>query len=197
MRSALGGFVMGAMVLCSATPAAAQQTPYYPLKVGSRWEYRTNDGQMKGQVTVEISKLEKIAGVECARLEMMVMGKPAGNEHVAATQDGVYRFATQGQQPKPPVRFIKFPVKADDKFNVDSEVGGVKVKGTFTTEMGEVTVPAGKFKCLIVKTDDMETAGQKIKMTAWYAQDVGMVKQTVEFAGRSLVLELEKFELGK
>jgi hypothetical protein len=181
-----------AALLGVAPSALAQETVYFPLKIGSRWEYKS----AQAQIVIEIKTTEKVGGVECTKLEASVGDKVVATESVAATKDGVYRYLAQGQQPKPPVRFIKLPPKDGDKFNIDSDMGGKKIKGTFTTSTGEVTVPAGKFNCIIVKTEDMEAAGQKIKSTCWYAENVGMVKQVVEIMGETITLELEKYKIG-
>jgi len=43
----------------------------------------------------------------------------------------------------------------------------------------------------------LESKGQNVTATYWFVKDVGIVKQTVDAPGLSILMELEKFEPAK
>ena len=89
IRLLSGGLLGGAVVatgLLVAPPAPAsggedkaeakaRESPYYPLKVGTKWYFQrqTDDGE-KWQVVSKIEKIEDLDGQACARIE--TFGKP-------------------------------------------------------------------------------------------------------------------------
>ena len=66
-----------------------------------------------------------------------------------------------------------------------------------TTNEDDVKVPAGEYKKAIRVTAELTINGQPAKITSWYADKVGLVKQHVALAGESYELELEKVEFPK
>jgi hypothetical protein len=181
-----------------ATGAAKEKmekTTYYPLAVGSSWEYKAGENKF----TLKVAKYEKVGNALCARLELSMKDKPVSFEHVGVTNEGVYRYSFEGnKEAQPPVLFLKLPPKKDESWKVDSKVGGESVKGTFKNAGEEdVKVPAGGFKAVVVASQDLEANGIKMAVTYYFAKDVGLVKQVVEVAGQKVVVELEKYEAGK
>jgi hypothetical protein len=187
------------LLLAWAAAAPAQDkmetTPYYPLAVGSSWEYKAGESKF----TMKVTKHEKVGNVLCARVEMLIKDKPVSFEHIAVSKDGVTRNSFEGnKEAQPPVLFLKLPPKKDESWKVDSKAGGESVKGTFkNTGEEDVKVPAGSYKAVVVTSQDLEANGIKMAVTYYFAKDVGMVKQIVEVAGQKVVVELEKYEPGK
>jgi hypothetical protein len=190
-----------ALALALAPPAAAARaedlasSPYYPLKVGSAWTYKAGDG---GKFTMKVAKVEKVGDVNAARVEVVKDGKVESSELVAVRDDGVYRYQFENKKADPPIRFLKLPPKKDDAWKVESKSDGELIKGTF--KMGEednVKVAAGTYKCVTVACDDLDAVGVKLKATYYFAENVGMVKQVIEAAGVTTVIELEKYEPAK
>jgi hypothetical protein len=188
-----------ALLLAMMTRLHAQdkvaESPYYPLQVGNTWSYKIKG--LNQTVTTKVTKHEKVGDVMCAVVESSADGK-SQIEYVAVKDDGVYRYKGMGQTIDPPIRFLKLPAKKGDTWEIESKVGGViTVKGQGTIkEKTEVTVPAGKYKA-IVAFNDLEIVGQKLTTTYYFAEKVGMVKQTANFNGIDVIMELEKFEPGK
>lgn len=202
MKSLACAALAGALLLSGAGPGRAQDkmetTPYYPLAVGTTWEYKAGDNKY----TVKVTKHEKVKAdkgeVLCARLELFVKDKSQTFEHVAVTKDGVYRYTFEGKEAAPPVLFLKLPPKKDETWKVESKVVGEAVKGTFKNNgEEEVKVPAGSYKAWVVTSQDLDANGVKMSVTYYFAEKVGMVKQLVEVSGQKVVVELEKFEPGK
>ncbi len=72
------------------------------------------------------------------------------------------------------------------QFTVSGREGGTE----------EVQVPAGKYQAVSVKIETTVN-GNKISTTYWFAPEVGIVKQTMGIQGKSINMELLKFEQGK
>jgi hypothetical protein len=191
--------VLPALTLWLQQPAAppakekAQDSAYYPLKVGAAWVYRAGDRT----VTVRVVKYEPVGEVSCARLEADLEAGVKLVEHVAAGADGVYRYQANGKKIDPPLCVLKLPPKAGESWKVDSAVDSTRLQGTFSLGQADVAVPAGKYKAITVASTDYEIALQKAPFTNWYAAGVGLVKQRVQVQGREMVLELERYEVPK
>jgi hypothetical protein len=198
MKSLACAALAGPLLLALAGAGRAQDkmetTPYYPLAVGSTWDYKAGDNKF----TLKVTKHEKVGNALCARVEYFVKDKSQSFEHVSVTKDGVYRNTFEGKEAMPPVLFLKLPPKKDETWKVDSKVGGEAVKGTFKNNgEEEVKVPAGSYKATVVASQDLEANGMKMSVTYYFAEKVGMVKQLVEVSGQKIVIELEKYEPGK
>lgn len=183
---ALGG------VTCLYGQEKIVETPYYPLKEGTRWEY-----QLKGQnvtIVMRVAKVEKLDNKMAALVETVVNNNVVASEHIRTEKDGVYRMTFMGQKAEPPVRILKLPAKKGDTWSVETKVMGQTAKGTFTLDEELVTVPYGKYKAYVAKSTDFEAAGQKISTTYWFAEGVGVVKQLANIAGTAVELDLVKFD---
>jgi hypothetical protein len=177
------------------------QTPYYPLQVGTTWHYRAGDSKF----SVQVAKHEKVGDTLCARVEVKRDGKVVAWQHLAVTDDGVYRHdlteTSSGKEVtqtyKPPILVLKLPPKKGDSWKVDSKAGSDTFRGAFKIDEEEVKVSAGSYKAVRVSSQDLEVKGLKPVITTWYASGVGMVKQTIQEGNATGEIELEKFEPGK
>jgi hypothetical protein len=188
-----------------------KETPYYPLNVGTTWHYRSGDSKF----TIRVARHEKVGETLCALLETTRDGKVVGSEHLAVTNDGVYRLDLSfpllqsdprgktktvktlvSQSLKPPIRILILPPKKGDSWKVDSKGDGKTFRGTFQVEEQEITVPAGTYKTFRIASQDLEVNSLKPIITMFFAEGVGMVKQTIEMRDAKIEIELEKFESG-
>jgi hypothetical protein len=186
-----------------------KDTPYYPLQVGTTWHYRSGDSKF----TVRVVKHEKVGDTLCALLESKRDDKVVGSEHLAVTADGVYRHDLTSllpksdakdkavpavtETPKPPLLVLKLPPKKGERWKIDSKSDGKVFRGGYKVDEEEVTVPAGKYKTFRVVSIDLEVNALKPSITTYYAEGVGMVKQTLEVGDAKAEIVLEKFEAGK
>jgi len=182
----------------------AGTSAYYPLEVGTTWHYRVGEGRYK----VKVTKHEKIGDVMAAKLETYGdKDKLISSEHVAVVEDKkstvapyqVVRVATNGERLTPPIPFLRLPPKKDAPWTFASKVGGKDVKGAFEVRSTDqdVKVPAGSYRTVVVEGKNLEVVGNKLDLTYQFAENVGLVKQTMKLAGQTIVVELEKFEKGK
>jgi hypothetical protein len=142
--------------------------------------------------------MEKIDGKVLALMEGKLKGKLAATEHLSSTEQGIFRHRYNGAEVTPPVCLLRYPAKKGDSWEADAKIGDESVKMTCkVVDMAEeVTVPAGKYKAAHVDVE-AETGGMKITTSYWFAPKVGMVKQTFGIAGKTIKMELEKYEEGK
>jgi hypothetical protein len=193
------------VVLALGLPAAAapgpedkalETTPYYPLKVGNTWTYKSGTET----ITVTVAKLEEIDKQMSARIEASG-GSIKGplSENIVIKADGIFRVAAVDKKVEPPVKLLGLPPKKGDSWKIDAKIGSEKLEGKFESgEVDEVKVPAGTYKNVVTVTgSDIDANGVKMSMTYYFAKEVGMVKQSLKIAGQEIVLELEKFEPGK
>lgn len=182
-------------------PTKEAVTDYYPLEKGMTWTYKANDKT----ITVSVAGFDKKGEppVSCARLETREKKDNKSDllatEYVAVKENGVYRYAYEGTDAKPPLQFLKLPVpvdSSDKKWSFDSKVGGVDVKGSFTLAKEKaLKVRDKEYKDVIsVSSEGLSIDNQKVAITYYFAAKVGMIRQVVDVGGTKVTIELEKFE---
>lgn len=193
----------------------------YPIGPGYRWHYRVTDQKApkspedpkKHQsvlVTVEREQTFKLkikndrdgASTDVVGFEVQVHKLQGGDkkilqEQVLVADDGVYRVSGAGKLITPALKILKKDARKGDTWTVESQSENAEIKGAFVASEETVEVPAGKFPTVVVRSRDFQVGAQKMQVTAWYAPDVGMVKQHVQVGNHDVILELEKFEKGK
>jgi hypothetical protein len=183
-----------------ATLAGAQdgkKTPnYFPLDEGNEWLYRVTENGAKSKLIMRIGKLEdKFKGL--ARLESPDVNR---SEHLTQTDKGIFRHRADGDAVTPPFCLLPYPPKPGTKWADTFTVGKIQAKyaGEIFKEEA-IDVPFAKMKKLTAlrAVITLEEKGKTIETTYWFVQDVGIVKQSFEIAGRSVLLELEKFDKKK
>jgi len=188
------------LLTVTGTPAAddkAKTSPYFPLKIGSKWHFKTSAAKF----TQQVIKHEQVGETLCALMEMTKDGTVVVTEHLAVKDDGIYRYSIAGQKPDVPFRVLKLPPRKGDTWDVAVKVANDELKGTFVTGEEEVTVPAGKYQAVTATSKGFELTtgdggkGAGIVFKFWFAPNVGLVKQTIKIGDRpEVVIELEKYE---
>jgi hypothetical protein len=195
--TALVGLFLLTSLLAGHAADEPLDTPYFPVKVGTRWTYKIG----ATTITVKVTKHEKIGDVNCAVLETSRDDQVVETVQIGIKPDGVYRIGVGAIKPDPPFRILKLPAKNGDSWDVDSKFGKDVLSGKFTLTEAEVTVPAGKYKTLLATGDGFKAPGPKdtfvkVVFKYWFAEKVGIVRQTFKFGDNpEVVAELEKFEL--
>jgi hypothetical protein len=159
---------------------------YFPLKVGTTWEYKFDNGQTQ---TRSIVKKELFNGILCARLETTNGGVVTTHSHLSAMRDGMYQWSLGDNKINPPRRQLKFPARVGDAWRSDALNESYTIAGR-----ENVAVPAGNYpNALLIVIED----GKKREYKLWYARGIGLVRLESDLGGRKLTLELTKFTPGK
>src|SRR5262245_49380271 len=187
--------VLAVLTVAINVPAqeGAATHPYYPLKLGSEWVYKVQGGPIK----VKVASAEKIGGTNGYKLETSAGNKVSASETVAVTKEGVQRFNVNGLNPTTPILFLPADPEATKEWNVDTEVSGQKIKGTFKAEKQKVTVPAGSYDAIYVGGKDMTIGQTNTTVEYWLAKDIGIVKLKFTLGSQDATLELESYTPGK
>jgi hypothetical protein len=168
-----------------------------PLQIGNTWTYRVSNQEER--FVIKAIREEMVGDQNCVVLEATVKDKVVATEHVAITKEGLVRFRADKEDVDPPLCVLKWPLPRKGGWIGEYHLGPrLAAAGFWTTPAADVTVPAGKFKATAVHGTVREGTTILGSTSAWYAEGVGMVKQTVsQGPGRPLTLELEKFEKGE
>lgn len=187
----------------------------YPIGPGFRWHYRVTDlkapkatdSAAKQQVIVtagakqvftlkkkykdEAEKSEQVYGYE---LQVQGSGKPL-LEQVLVSDDGVYRVSGAGKLISPPLCILKANAVKGTAWKCDSQSENAVIKGEFIVDQQDVELPVGTLTgAIVVQSRDYTIGTQKMQVTTWYKESLGMVKQHVQVGNHDVILELEKFE---
>ena len=194
MRKLFGMTCLFALVVATGLgaqekEATIKESDFYPLKKDSTWTYKVGSNSIVMKVT-EVK-------ADGAKLETIVNGKSVASEQIQVREDGIYRTAINGQKPEKPVMILKLPPAKDAEWEVDTKIQSQAIKGKFKISEEEITVPAGKYKTIVVKGDNFDISNMATKVTYYFAEKVGIVKLNFELGGTKADLELEKYEAGK
>ena len=92
---------------------------------------------------------------------------------------------------------LKDKPKVGDKWPIILNLDAGKLATEVKVTEEEVAVPFGKFKCLVTTTVSKDEKGTEYILKNYYAQKVGVVKVTIEKAGKKYYeLQLLEFKLG-
>ena len=182
-----------AVMLALILPAAAQDDkPLYPLKVGTKWNYKVKDQEEK--FVVSATKEEMVGDQMCVKLEARLKDQIVASEHVAILKDGIYRFKFDDKTIEPPVCFCKLPATKGQKWEVKFKVAGKDGVAKFESGEEEISVPAGKFQTVVISGEVVEDS-VPIKTSLWFAPGSGIVRQVIDGGGQQpIILELESIE---
>lgn len=163
---------------------------FYPLKVGTAWEYKAGVQAL----TAKVEAHEKVGDRLTAKVVTYIGGNPATTENMSVRKDGLYRMAYNGQEVKPAVKVMPLPGKAGYEWKIESVVLGQTLTGNYkTSDEKGVKVEGGTFDVVVVSSDDTEAGGVKISQKMYFAKNVGLVKQTMNLNGQAIAIELTKF----
>jgi hypothetical protein len=181
--------------LVATVPAqdTIKDSEYYPLPVGTTWEYLA-DGQ---KIVLKVAKIEMYNGVQCAVIETSFKDTANGAEHISVGKDGVFRHSMNGEKVEPAARILKLPFKSGDSWKIASKFKGINVDFEYTYSEAEITVPAGKFKTIVAKSNKFTAGNLDVEVIQWYAKGVGMVKTATIVNGKIIEVELSKFTAAK
>jgi hypothetical protein len=183
----------------SAAGESVGESGFYPMKVGTEWEYTANGMTF----TAKVVKEEKKGDQMTARIETFVNGQSVMSENLAVTTEGIIRVAAADVIASKPTIVLKLPPKAGDKWKIDATVGPEKLEGELGCDAVDeaVKVTAGEYKAAKVSGKFTTTAAsgekQEISLTTWYADGKGPVKITIKTQGVEVTLDLQKFTAGK
>ena len=194
-------------VLAGPVPKADGKAPlYYPIKEGTKLVYETTVDNAKAREKTEtVVKVEaKGAGFLVTTEGPPIKTTPGGAEMKPqrvreVSAKGVTPVAGKGKGLPAPRPILKLPAKEGDTWTDKQD------NHTHTYTVGKeeaIEVPAGKFKAIPV-TDEYAVTGPggkeaTMRVTTWYAPDVGEVKHVSKLpSGQEVKTVLKSITPGK
>lgn len=160
----------------------------YPSKVGTEWTYAEGKRFQTLKLTAVTQKNEEQVLEICEKRE----AKWVAYEKLLQSKAGLFRIEKIGSKIEPPIRVITNPFRMGDKW--DRQITD-KAKAVWIVDKSElITVPAGRFYCISIKSQISYGDGSSSSCTCWYADKVGLVKMAGD---DDITLELKTFSLGK
>lgn len=186
----LGSFLSGLLFLILADYSGFAGE-YFPLSEGALWKYRGSDGK---NIVQKITREEKLGFYPGFLMETLENDKPLAAEHLGDVPDGLVRFSLNGIRFDTPVVLLKANSKAGDKWPIEINLGNEPVKGTIRVLEEQVTVPAGKYSCLVTIFETEKEAKEKVVFKVAYAAKVGPVRQEFQKgSSKPLIFELLEY----
>ena len=167
---------------------------FYPLEDGSFWKYKDSNNKT---IVKKAIREEKLGYYPSVLLEVSDGKTVLSSEHIGITNEGVFRFALDGKRFDQGALLLKDNPKAGDKWPISLTLDTGKIIAEVKVSEEEVSVPFGKFKCFVTTTVSKDEKGTEYQLKVYHAQKVGVVKMTIEKAGKKhYELELLEFKLG-
>ena len=170
-----------------------------PLALGSRWTYSINDN---AKIELRITKIEKVGGVACAKLESMINGRTVSSEWLAYHNNALRCFRSDTQEGKvvfkTPLNRMPIPAKIDTTWKSSwSGPDGTVFKGEFELAAGKKMEFNKKSYSTTVVSGSVTGEGANIDTVVHYAKGVGPLRQAMVLNGRDLLMKLLEFHPGR
>jgi len=200
--------VLLVLAICPVSVFGQGLTPdsYYPLTIGSEWTYRM-EASLQGNTVeltadVRIVSKENAGTAECYMREYTIERKvdkqTARQTECYAWQGNkllLYKGTIEGRfaDPEPPQLQLDSPWEIGRRWYWSGTVGYEQctLSGR-VVKRASVDVPAGRFDAYEVELV-LVTQGQSVTFSRWYADGVGLVKQTevIPYDGASMYFSNE------
>jgi len=185
------GRFLSCLVLLILSDYSGFAGEYFPLSEGSVWKFRGADGK---NIVQKITREEKLGFYPGFLMETSVDGQPLVAEHLGDVPDGLVRFSLNGIRFDTPVVLLKSNSKPGDKWPIEINLGNEPVKGTIKVVEEQITVPAGKYSCLVTFFETEKESKEKVTFKVAYAPKVGPVRQEFQKGeSKPVIFELQEY----
>ncbi len=177
-------------------PEAKKPGLYFPTKVGTKLVYQA-EGEKHERVEV-VMEVEDKDGAKIVTMGFLSRGKVEPHNVVSVSDKGLCIVDTNVSDLDEPMWLLKLPHKDGNKWDFVIAPAAIgKWKGTAVASgPDKVEVPAGKFEAIRVELD-ITFAGDRTRITTWYAPGVGNVKEIHKSEFNERVEVLKSFTPGK
>ena len=181
---------------------------YYPLKKGDKWTYTVSRVDGKGKKFIQEVTVPGYDKYKKKQYIILQQKDKRGKVRSFCTKDntGIYWKkigASKKLTPEvssvftPPIPILRFPLEAGNQWNWKGNLKiafinkKIDMKCRVLAEE-EITVPAGKFKCLKIHIHQLRNKEVSDEY-AWYAPGIGQIK----YIGKELQKELISYSVSK
>lgn len=172
-------------------PKNAKKADYFPLEVGTRWEYIEGDDVKTTEViSLEVEKNAKL-------VTLTYKGEktppPTLRRVFKIEGDDIYSLKTENAEAEKPALIMKRLIAPNQSWETEHQWKGGEL-WTIKNKVGAskaIKTPAGEFTALPVVQENSRTGRE----TRWYAVGVGLIRKESEDG--TVVSELKSFRSGK
>jgi hypothetical protein len=185
--------VVAVVVVLGLAPAApvpqgVKEVYYYPTRVSDSWVTEQTLGDNKYEWSHAVRKVERKGAAYLVTVETKGGGLKGDNTWTTTMEVSGAGLTRVGVGlPGAKSELVLRVGKEGDTWTDVLKINGREDKLVFTLiGSEEVTVPAGRYKCLNVRREQRSEIGGQTLLTAhtdWYAPGVGMVKSTLSVNG--------------
>ncbi len=192
-------FVTALLAATLAAPVPKVKAPelYFPTVEGTRYVMQRKSGGETVETTHTVTKVVEKDGTYTVTVSRDVSGQVVEFKYEVSA-NGVFALP-RGDEKGEPRAVFKRPAKGGETWTTEQTGPGQGGTRTTTYTVGkeeEVTVPAGKFKAVVVAAETT-LGGRVFKSTSWYVAGVGIVKTVAQSDGIEQVQEMKEFTPGK
>lgn len=164
-------------LLSSAAPVPKDATKgelYFPITLGSRWVYEIS-GRESAEIIIAVEEKD---GARLVTTGYETRGEVVANQVICVSEKGISLVDTDVADLDEPFWMLKLPQTKENKWEaVLAPTGLEKATGKMIASGPEVIkVPAGTFQAIRVDMD-ISFAGERRKVSTWFAPHVGKVKE--------------------
>jgi hypothetical protein len=161
----------------AAPKLAERKQAYLPVTIGTKWTYKTSDGEAEEKVTAVDEKADGLH----VTVEYGHTSGAARSAVIRVSDQGVFRVTEGGRTYDTHLPVLRLPVRAGDTWEYDLPGSKIKARAKVAGEEA-VEVPAGKFKAVRVDITYDYQDGRELKLSRWFALGFGLVRE--EHGGR-------------
>lgn len=167
----------------------------FPLSERNWWLYRTD----RGSVAVRVAGREPFGEARCYVMEASIGNEILQQECLEVNEIGIWlharRVAEELLRCDPPYPLLRLPLHLGAEWDWRGAVGGEDIYLSFRLDREEtVRVPAGTFTAVHVGMGERSALGTAT-VHRWYAEGIGMVRETSDHAGGRYQAELVDFDV--
>lgn len=195
-RQALATVAVLALVLLGGAAAFAEEpkakTYYFATIVGDRLAYTQTSEGVATEVVEEVASVSSKGGIVVVETKRIAGDRTGRTMTHEVSDKGLYHVAVNSEFLRSRMCVLELPAKKGDTWPVKmtlkesepspgqrAEETDVSGTATVVATDEDLTVPAGRFKCIHVQTS-FEMSGYMNRMTVWVAPGIGVVRTALE-----------------
>jgi hypothetical protein len=130
-------------------------------------------------------------------VQTQVDGEVKIEEHIFATDRGIFGLSTGGRKLAQPLPILRLPPRQGRTWDVNFKMDNPESTATYVIHHEQVEVPLGRFDAVALRMEKSVGGARVQAIINWFVEDIGIVKQALFTPGRKTVTyELVQFNKG-
>lgn len=180
-----------AVTSAAPVPKNVKKIDYFPLAVGTKWEYVEGDDVRTTEViSLDVKKDAKYVTLTYVGAKSP---PPTSRRVFRVVDEDIFSLSTENSEAEKAGLIMKRTIRPNDAWETEHQWKGGEL-WTISHKVGaskSIKTPAGEFTALPVVQENSRTG----KETRWYAAGVGLVRK--ESSDGTVISELKSYAAGK